>query len=71
MNGELWVPDKPSFMKCYCSKWGSAATDPIFPSYLWDSDEETEQTTKQKQKKKRNRTAAILEDQKWKHQQYW
>jgi hypothetical protein len=40
--------------------------DPIFPSCSWDSDEET----KQKQKK-RSRTAAILEDQEWKHQEYW
>ena len=39
-------------------KWGSAATDPIIPSYSWDSDE-TEQSTKPK---KHKRTAAILED---------
>jgi hypothetical protein len=63
MNGELWVPGKPSFTKPYCSKWGCATIDPIFPSYLRDSFEEKEQTTKPK---KCNRTAAILEDQEWK-----
>jgi len=39
--------------------------DPIFPSYLWDSDEETEQSPKTK---KHERKAAILEDQEWKHE---
>jgi hypothetical protein len=48
MNGELWAPGKPCFTKPYCGKWGSAATD---PSYLWDSDEETEQSTKPKKYK--------------------
>ena len=57
MNGELWAPGKPSFTKPYC---GSAAMDPIIPSYSWDSDEETELSTKPK---KHKRTAAILEDQ--------
>ena len=46
MNGELWAPGKPSFTKPYCGKWGSAAMDPIIPSYSWDSDEETEHSTK-------------------------
>jgi hypothetical protein len=68
MNGEIWVPGKPSFTKPYCSKRGSATTDPTFPSYSWDSDGETEQTTKPT---KHNRTAAILEEQEWKHQEYW
>ena len=36
--------------------------DPIIPSYSWDSDEETEHSTKTK---KHKRTAAILEDQEW------
>jgi hypothetical protein len=57
MNGELWVPGKPSFTKPYCSKQGSAAMDPIFPSCSWGSDGETEQTTKQT---KCNQTVAIL-----------
>jgi hypothetical protein len=48
MNGELWAPGKPSFTKFYCGKWGSAAAHPIFPSYSWDSDEETEQSPKPK-----------------------
>jgi len=48
MNGELWTPGKPSFTKPYCGKLGSAAMDPIIPSYSWDSDEETEQSTKPK-----------------------
>jgi hypothetical protein len=29
MNVELWVPGTPSFIKPYCSKRGSATTDPI------------------------------------------
>ena len=37
--------------------------DPTIPSYSWDSDEETEHSTKTK---KHKRTAAILEDQEWK-----
>jgi hypothetical protein len=68
MNGELWAPGKPSFTKPYCGKRGSAAMDPIIPSYSWDSDEETEHSTKPKTNKI---TAAILENQKWKHQEYW
>ena len=36
MNGELWAPGKPSFTKPYCGKWGSAAMDPIIPSYSWE-----------------------------------
>ena len=66
MKGELWAPGKPSFTKPYCGKWGSAAMDPIIPSYLWDSDDETEHSTNTK---KHIRTAAILEDQEWKHQE--
>ena len=46
MNGELWTPGKPRFTKPYCGKRGSAAMDPTIPSYWWDSDEETEQSTK-------------------------
>ena len=46
MNGELWAPGKPSFTKPYCGKQGSAAMDPIIPSYSWDSDEETEYSIK-------------------------
>jgi hypothetical protein len=46
MNGELWEPGKPSYTKPYCSTWGFATMDPIFPSYSLDSDGETEQTTK-------------------------
>jgi len=46
MNGELWAPGKRSFTKPYCGKRGSAAMDPVIPSYLWDSDEGTEQSTK-------------------------
>jgi hypothetical protein len=68
MNSELWAPCKPSFTTPSCGKWGSAVTDPIIPNYSWDSDEETEQSTKPK---KHKRTAAILEDQEWKHQEYW
>ena len=37
MNGELWAPGKPSFSKPYCGKRGSAAMDPIIPSYSWDA----------------------------------
>jgi len=48
MNGELWAPGKPNFTKPYCGKCGSTAMDPIVPSYSWDSDEETEQSTKPK-----------------------
>ena len=48
MSGELWAPGKPSFTKPYCGKRGSAAADPIFPSYSWDSDEETEQSPEPK-----------------------
>ena len=48
MNGELWTPGKPSFTEPYCGKGGSAATDPIIPSYSWDSDKETEQSPKPK-----------------------
>ena len=66
MNGELWAPGKPSFTKPYCDKQGSAAMDPTIPSYSWDSDEEREHST---QTKKHKRTAAILEDQEWKHQE--
>jgi len=66
MNGELWAPGKPSFTKHYCGEQGSAAMDPMIPSYSWNSDEETEHSTKPK---KHKRTAAILEDQKWKHQE--
>jgi len=51
MNGELWAPGKPSFTKPYCGKRGPAAMDPIIPSYSWDSDEETEQSTKPKKHK--------------------
>ena len=42
MNGELWASGKPSFTKPYCGKRGSAAMDPIIPSYSWDNDEEAE-----------------------------
>jgi hypothetical protein len=42
--------------------------DPTIPSYSWDSDEETEQSPKPK---KHERKAAILEDQEWKHHEYW
>ena len=66
MNGEIWAPGKPSFTKPYCGKLGSAVMDPIIPSYSSDSDEETEHSTKTK---KHKRTAAILEDQEWKHQE--
>jgi len=66
MNGELWAPGKPSFSKPYSGKRGCASMGPIIPSYLWDSDEETEHSTKIK---KHKRTAAILEDQEWKHQE--
>jgi hypothetical protein len=59
MNGELWAPGKPSFTKPYCGKWGYAAMDPTILSYSWDSDEETEHSTKIK----KHKTAAILEDQ--------
>jgi hypothetical protein len=48
MNGELWAPGKPSFTKPYCGKGGSAATDLFIPTYLWDSDEETEESPKPK-----------------------
>jgi len=48
MKGELWAPGKPIFTKHYCGKRGSAAVDPIFPSYSWNSDEETEQSPKPK-----------------------
>jgi len=48
MNGEPWAPGKPSFTKPYCGKRGSAAADPLFPSYSWDSDEKTEQSPTQK-----------------------
>ena len=65
MNGELWATGKPSFTEPYCGKQGSAAMDPIIPSYSLDSDEETEHSTKNK---KHKRTAAILEEQEWKHQ---
>ena len=51
MNGELRAPGKLSFTKPYCGKRGSAAVDPIMPSYLWDRDEETEQSTKPKNHK--------------------
>jgi len=50
MNGELWAPGKPSFTTPYCGKRGSAAADSIFPSYSWDSDEETEHSPKPKKK---------------------
>jgi hypothetical protein len=43
MNSELWAPGKSSFKKPYCGKRGSAAMDPIVPSCLWNSDDETEQ----------------------------
>jgi len=68
MNVELWPPGKPSFTKPYCGKRGSAAMDPIVPSYSWDSDEETEQLTNPKKYKG---TTTILEDQEWKQQKYW
>jgi len=48
MNGELWAPGKPIFTKSSFGKWGSSAMDPIIPSYSWDSDEGTEQSTKPK-----------------------
>jgi hypothetical protein len=66
MNGELWAPGKPNFTKPYCGKQGSAAMNPIILSYSWDSDDETEHSTKTK---KHKRTAAILEYQEWKHQE--
>ena len=66
MNGELWAPGKPNFTKPYCGLRGSAAMEPIVPSYSWDSDEETEQST---EPKTYNGTATILEDQEWKHQE--
>jgi len=65
MNGELWAPGKTSFTKPHCGKQGSAAMDPIIPSYSWDSNE-TEHSTKTK---KHKRTTVILEDQEWKHQE--
>jgi len=40
--------------------------NPIVPTYSWDSDEKTEQSTKPKKYKG---TATILEDQEWKHQE--
>jgi hypothetical protein len=58
MNGGFWAPGKPSFTKPYCGKRGSAAMDPIVPSYSWDSEEEIEQSTKPKKYKG---TATILE----------
>jgi len=48
MNCELWARGTPSFTKPFCGKWGSAEMDPIIPSYLWDSDEGTEQSTEPK-----------------------
>ena len=51
MNGELWVPGKPSFTRPYCDKRGSAAMEPIIPSYSWDSDEEIELQQKPKNTK--------------------
>jgi len=66
MNGELRAPGNPSFTKPYCGKRGSAAMDPIIPNYSWDSDKETEHSINTK---KHKRTAAILEDQEWKHQE--
>jgi len=48
MNGKLWATGKPGLTKPYCGKRGCAAMDPIIPSYSWDSDEETEQSTKPK-----------------------
>jgi len=51
MNGELWAPAKPSYTKPYCGKRGSAAMDPIIPSYLWDSNKEAEHSTKPKNSK--------------------
>ena len=54
MNGELWAPGKPIFTKPYCGKQGSAAMDPIIPSYSWDSDEGTEQSTKPKKTRKKS-----------------
>jgi len=66
MNGELSAPGEPSITKPYCGKLGSAAMDPLVPSYSWDSDEETEQST---EPKTYNGTATILEDQEWKHQE--
>jgi hypothetical protein len=66
MNGEHWAPGKPRFTKPYCGKWGSAAVDPIVPSYLWNSDDETEQSTKLEKYKG---TATILEDQERKLQE--
>jgi hypothetical protein len=47
---------------------GAVAMDPIIPSYSWGSDEETEPSLKPKKHKQK---AAILEDQEWKHQEYW
>jgi len=43
MKGKLWAPGKPSFTKPYFGKWGSAAMDPIIPSYSLNSDEGKEQ----------------------------
>jgi len=42
MNGELWAPGIPSFTNPYFGKRGSAAIDPVVPSYSRDRDEETE-----------------------------
>jgi hypothetical protein len=47
---------KPSFTKPYCGKRGSFAMDPIIPSYLWDSDEETEHSTTPKNTKEYHKT---------------
>ena len=68
MNGELWAPGKLSFTKPYCGKRGSATMDPIIPSYLWDSNKETEQSIKPPKNKW---TTVILGDQEWKHKEYW
>ena len=51
MNGELWAPGKPSFTQPYCGKRGTAAMDPIIARYPWNSDEETEHSTKTKKPK--------------------
>jgi hypothetical protein len=67
MNGELCASGKPSFTKRYSRKRSSAAAGHNILSYSWDSDEETEQLPKTKNHKT---TAAILEDQEWKHQEY-
>jgi hypothetical protein len=53
-----------ALLQCTLSSLAAAAMDPIVPSYSWDSDEETEQSTKPKKYKG---TATILEDQEWKH----